>query len=57
MPELTIRDLKLGLQSFDIKFERHDAGTEFEVIRGPKDRVAKRSMSISAIGELQNAPN
>jgi len=44
MPELTIRDLKLGLQHFDIKFQRHEGGTEFEVIHGPKDRVAKRPM-------------
>jgi glycogen debranching enzyme len=44
MPQLTIRDLKLGSESFDIRFERHGTETAFEVMRGPKDRVAKRSM-------------
>jgi glycogen debranching enzyme len=51
MPELIIRDLRLGSQTFDIKFERHSGGTEFEVIGGAKDRVAKRAMPICKIAE------
>jgi glycogen debranching enzyme len=49
MPKLTIRDLKLGSQTFDIKFERHEGGTEFEVIRGPKDQVEKRNHADSPL--------
>jgi glycogen debranching enzyme len=57
MPELMIRDLKLGSQRFDIKFQRHEGGTQFEVVRGPKERVTKRPMPLCAIGEQENVPN
>jgi glycogen debranching enzyme len=44
MPDLIVRDLKLGSQSFDIRFERKGDETNFEVMRGPKEHVVRRSM-------------
>jgi glycogen debranching enzyme len=44
LPELTVRDLKMGQRSFDIRFTRAGADTEFEVLRGPKGAVARRAM-------------
>jgi glycogen debranching enzyme len=45
MPVLTVRDLKLGSQKFDIRFERSNGETVVEVLRGSKSRVIRRSMS------------
>jgi glycogen debranching enzyme len=44
MPKLTVRDLKLGKQKFDIRFSRTGDATAFEVIDGPTDRVVRRPM-------------
>jgi hypothetical protein len=44
MPKLTVRDLKLGKQKFDIRFSRTGDATAFEVIDGPTDRVVRRQM-------------
>ncbi|HEY5412163.1 MAG TPA: hypothetical protein VIJ94_15695, partial [Caulobacteraceae bacterium] len=44
MPDLTVRDLRLGSTRFDIEFVRHGHTTRFEVTKGPKKRVARRSM-------------
>ncbi|MGA2549670.1 MAG: glycogen debranching N-terminal domain-containing protein [Burkholderiaceae bacterium] len=44
MPELTVRDLKLGSQSFDLRFVRSGERTEFEVLLGAKDNVIRRPM-------------
>jgi len=45
IPELTVRDLKLGSQSFDIRFKRNGSETEVDVLSGPSDRVARRPMT------------
>jgi glycogen debranching enzyme len=45
MPSVTVRDLKLGAVSFDIRFYRSSADTEFEVLKGPAGRVERRSMT------------
>jgi hypothetical protein len=45
MPELTVRDLRVGSLTFDIRFARKGEVTEFEVTRGPKDVVVRRSMT------------
>jgi len=42
---LTVRDLKLGSQSFDIRFKRNGSETEVDVLSGPSDRVARRPMT------------
>jgi hypothetical protein len=44
MPDLTVRDLRLGSKVFDIQFVRTGKKTSFEVTKGPKDRVALRAM-------------
>ena len=45
MPSLTVRDLKLGTASFDIRFYRNDKGTEFNVLKGPAAAVERRPMT------------
>jgi glycogen debranching enzyme len=45
MPNLTVRDLKLGAASFDIRFYQSAKGTEFEVLKGPAASVEQRSMT------------
>jgi glycogen debranching enzyme len=44
MPDLTVRDLRVGQVVFDIRFNRSGETTSFEVTRGPKGAVAPRSM-------------
>jgi hypothetical protein len=48
LPALTVRDLKLGQESFDIQFAQAADGTDFEVLRGPKDKVLRRPMADAA---------
>jgi len=45
MPNLTVRDLKLGAASFDIRFYQGAKSTEFEVLKGPASSVERRSMT------------
>jgi glycogen debranching enzyme len=44
MADLTVRDLRVGAQTFDIRFRREKNGTSFEVMRGPKAKVRARPM-------------
>jgi hypothetical protein len=48
MPDLFVRDLKLGSQQFDIRFKRKNGETEFEVFKGSTDCVARRPMTLRA---------
>ncbi len=48
MSDLTVRDLRVGAMTFNIRFERHDGRTVFEVLRGPKDAVVRRPMAETA---------
>ena len=50
MSDLAVRDLRVGAVMFDICFERHGARTGFEVLRGPKDAVVRRSMAEVTLG-------
>ena len=45
MQTLTVRDLRVGAMSFDIRFERKSDRTEFTVIAGPKDAVIRRAVA------------
>lgn len=45
LPDLMLRDLRLGKRSFDIRFWRNGKHTEFEVLRGRRDLVVRRTVS------------
>jgi glycogen debranching enzyme len=45
MPDLTVRDLRVGSLTLDIRFCRKAGGTEFQVTRGPNDAVVRRPMT------------
>jgi hypothetical protein len=45
MDDLTVRDLRIGGSVFDIRFTGRGAATEFNVLRGPKAAVVRRSMT------------
>jgi glycogen debranching enzyme len=55
MPELTVRDLRVGARSFDIRFAGTGKKTAFEVTKGPRDRVGRRAMTAWA-ETLQHHP-
>ncbi|MEM5298877.1 glycogen debranching N-terminal domain-containing protein [Burkholderia sp. JPY481] len=42
---LTLRNLKVGAQIFDIRFTRTDGSTEFEVLKGTSKSVSRRPMT------------
>ena len=39
LPEITLRDLRLGEHAFDLRFRRAGGGTDMEVLRGDAGRV------------------
>ncbi len=41
LPDVTLRDLRMGEELFDIRFSRDGEATEFEVLRGPPDLVRR----------------
>jgi hypothetical protein len=43
---VTLTDLRLGRRRFDIRFWRDGKRTEFEVLRGKTDAVARHSMML-----------
>ena len=45
LPDVTLRDLKLGKESFDIRFERKQSTTVWTVLRGPENAVVRRPLS------------
>src|SRR6185312_13700067 len=42
LPDLTVLDVRVGKQRFDIRFWREGAETQFEVLRGDRDAVQSR---------------
>ena len=42
LPSITLRDLRLGAQSFDLRFQRTGGRTEFEVLKGDKAAVRQK---------------
>jgi hypothetical protein len=42
LQDVTLRDLRLGKQHFDIRFWRDGAGTRFQVLRGDASMVEPR---------------
>jgi glycogen debranching enzyme len=46
LPDLTLRDLRVGNDTFDLRFTRQGPGTEFEVLRGDPARVIRKPMTV-----------
>lgn len=44
--DLTVRDLRIGEQVFDIRFWRSDEETRFDVLKGDPASVACREMVV-----------
>ena len=55
LPDVRLTDLRLGQQSFDIRFWRDGKDTAFEVLRGDADAVERRSITVSAIVGVMGA--
>jgi glycogen debranching enzyme len=46
LPDVTLKDLRLGRRRFDIRFWRDGERTEFEVLKGKPDAVERVSMAV-----------
>jgi glycogen debranching enzyme len=56
MPDVTLRDLRLGREHFDIRFWREGADTAFEVLKGKQDAVERRKMTLTReVGARQSS--
>jgi glycogen debranching enzyme len=53
LPDLTLIDLRLGDQRFDLRFWRTEESTDFEVLKGDPDALRRRS--LVAPGDLMRA--
>ena len=50
MPDLLLLDLRLGGWTFDLKFERCGGETSVTVLRGPAERIVRRSFIEGHVG-------
>ena len=48
LPDITIRDLRLGQHKFDIRFWREGERTEFELLNGSASLVERCEMGVKA---------
>jgi glycogen debranching enzyme len=48
LPDVTLTDLRLGRQRFDIRFWRDGNDTLFKVLKGERDAIELRSIAITA---------
>ena len=48
LPDVTLTDLRLGRQRFDIRFWRDGKDTRFKVLTGKRDSVEWKSVALSA---------
>ena len=48
LPDVTLTDLRLGRQRFDIRFWRDGNNTLFKVLAGKRDSVEWKSVALSA---------
>ena len=46
LPDLTLRDLRVGQECFDIRFARDGGQTAFEVLKGDPAHVTRQSMTL-----------
>lgn len=57
LPDVTLIDLRLGQERFDIRFWRDGKGTNFEVLKGRKDAVTRMSVALSwKVAGCEGAP-
>jgi hypothetical protein len=47
LPELTVRDLRVGAAVFDLRFSRDGPATRFEVLKGDAAVVEQRSFTTT----------
>jgi hypothetical protein len=47
LPDVTLKDLRLGRQRFDIRFWREGKDTAFEVLKGKRDAVERKSIALA----------
>jgi len=47
LPKLTIRDLRVGKNVFDLRFWRDDRATRFETLKGDQGAVALKSCATA----------
>jgi cellobiose phosphorylase len=47
LPDVTLTDLRLGKQKFDIRFWRDGKHTNYEVLTGKRSAVEHRSIALS----------
>jgi len=47
LPDLTLRGLRVGAQVFDIAFQRTDAGTRHQVLRGDQAAVIRKGAAAA----------
>jgi hypothetical protein len=50
---VTLTDLRLGRRRFDIRFWRNGKSTEFEVLKGKTDDVARLSMILPGMAKTR----
>jgi len=48
LPDLTLRDLRVGDQTFDLRFEGVGGDAEVEVLRGDPTRIRRRSFALAS---------
>jgi glycogen debranching enzyme len=53
LPDITVLDLRIGSDTFDVRFWREGERTEFEVLNGDPERVVRRSLAV-ATDHLRN---
>jgi glycogen debranching enzyme len=56
LPDVTLTDLRLGRQCFDIRFWREGKDTLFEVLTGKPEAVERRSIALSWNTEDEGGP-
>jgi len=47
LPDVTLKDLRLGRSRFDIRFWRDGKETAFEVLKGKRSAVERMSIEVS----------
>jgi cellobiose phosphorylase len=46
LPDITLQDLRLGHDKFDIRFWREKGKSQFEVLKGQRDAVERKDIAL-----------